>query len=457
MNGSRDKAARLLLWIAAGAVTGALAYQRYHGAVSGSVGGDFSIYLTAARRVAAGLSPYQPDQLYVYPPPFALLLAPFSHAAPVHLWKVWTALELGALVAGVAAFVLSVAKGLSPWLRPVLFAACAVSVLHFWPVTIGLYLGQADAFVFAVLMLSALAAGRARPGTRGVLVGLAGLLKTWPAAVALSLFQRGLERRARAIGATVLTILVAPILALALGGGSGLSAFIRAVIAARTQGLVSDSVWGAPRLLFSHSGIARPVTVSVSLQVVVTALLLAWVVGLVVLALRTAGDPQLCTWNVTFCLVLLLPVSHLAYTLYCLPVLWIWGARQLRTGRKDLAGMAVLAILLAWWLVQTRSWPDSGSSAAISSVRYSVVFIADLVACTASVVGGRLVLRSDPAVQQVDPLDPLDPMEPAGPVDRSDRGVGRSDTSADGPDNRDDRRPGGSEVDAGAGVHPAGP
>jgi hypothetical protein len=392
------KTTTLLLWIIAGVVTGALAYQRYHGAVSGSVGADFSIYLKAAREVAAGHSPYQPDQLFVYPPPFALLLAPFSHLSAAHLWKPWTALELVALVAGVAAFVAAEAPRLASWLRPVLFVACTASVLHFWPVTIGLFLGQSDAFVFVALTFSTLAAARAWLASRGILIGVAGLLKAWPAAVGLSLFQRGLDRRRRTMVAALLTFFAAPVLALAVGGGSGLVASVKAIVAARTQNrLVSDSAWGVPSLLFSHSGLARPVAASVPLLVVATAVLVGWVLGLLVLALRTEGDPQMCTWNVTFCLVLLLPVSHLAYTLYALPVLWVWGARVLRNRPWDLREVAVLAVLVLWWLVQTKSWPDSGSSAAISSIRYSVVFAADLVACTASVLGARFVLGSEAA------------------------------------------------------------
>jgi hypothetical protein len=60
----------------------------------------------------------------------------------------------------------------------------------------------------------------------------------------------------------------------------------------------------------------------------------------------------------------------------------------------DGRAIAVTVVLCVWWIVQTKSWPDSGSSSAISSLRYSVVFAANLAACTCSVVAGRLLAAS---------------------------------------------------------------
>ena len=382
-------AVRVALWGLALVVTVVLVHQRYRGAVSGGIGADFLIYLHAGHLVASGHSPYQANGGFVYPPTFALLLAPFIHAAPIHVFQAWTDLELAALLVGVAAFVAREAPKLRTWQRPILVIICAVTVFHFWPLTICLFLGQADAFVFAALMLSAWAASRDWPATRGVLIGIAGLLKTWPAAVVVSLFQKGTERRLRAVTAFVPTILIAPVLAVAFGGGSGLVDFVKSVVSARSQHLVSDSVWGAPGLLFSNSGLAHPAVVSAPLQVLSTAALLIWVLGLLVLALRTPGDKVMCTWNVTFCIVLLLPVSHLAYTLYCLPVLWLWSSRILESKRLTWQQFPVPLVLILWWVVQTKAWADSGSSPSIGAVHYCVVFSANLIACSASVIGAR--------------------------------------------------------------------
>jgi hypothetical protein len=397
------------MWVLALLVAAALVHQRYRQAVSGGVGADFLIYLHAARLVAAGHSPYQGGGEFVYPPTLALLLMPLVHLPPIRVFRAWTLLELLALVVGVAAFVAIEAPKLERWLQPVLFVVCAVTALHFWPFTVGLYLGQADAFVFAALMLSVWSASRDRPAARGALIGVAGLLKVWPAAVIVSLWQRGAGSRPRAAAAFVVTVLVAPLLALVLGRVSGLSGFVRTVVSARTQHLVSDSVWGAPSLLFSHSGLARPVVVSVPLQVVSTAMLLVWVVALLVISLRAPGDQVMCTWNVTLCVVLLLPVSHLAYTLYGLPVLWLWVAYLLESRRLNWRQFIVPAILSLWWIVQTRAWPGPGSSPAIGSLRYCVVFAANLAACTASVLGARFVHAEQSQVAGVSLSDVYDP------------------------------------------------
>lgn len=390
------------LWAVVALGAAYLVRDRYDKTLAKNIGTDFTTYLQAARAVSAGHSPYVIGQ-YVYPPTFALLLSPFSHLAPSHLWKVWTVLELGALIAAVAVFVIIEARRLQSWKWPVLFGFCAITVLHFWPVTVNLMRGQANTFVLAVLMVSALCTSLALPATRGIMIGVAGLVKAWPAASAVSLFQRGSQGRGRAISGFVATVVVAPILALCIGGWSGLVGFFKNAFDARTQRQVSDSVWGAPKLLFSHSRLARPLLASTGLQTVLTVALLIWVVGLLVVNLRMRDDQVLGLWNTTLCVVLLLPVSHLAYTLYAIPILWVWGARVLRRAPRLVPGeVVVVLILLLWWLLQTREWPDNGSPAAISSLRYCIVFAANLMACSASTLGGWLSARHKSTPQALD-------------------------------------------------------
>lgn len=387
----RAKVIAAPLWAVAIAVTVLLAVRRYRvGNVSGT---DFRLWLAAARVVAAGHNPYTAGRFgsFVYPPTLALILSPFTRADPLHLWKIWTALEIAALSVGVVAFVSEPNVHLRSWRRPALFGFCSITVLHFWPVTVGLSYGQSDAFVFAALVLAGLAATRERPKIRGALIGVAGLVKGWPAAIGSVLLQRGLERRRESIVALGVVVLVAPISIVAVGGISALTAFVTSNVDARSQHLVSASVWGAPKLLFSRSGFARPLLVSSSLRVLLTAILLVWVAGLLVTALRTSGDPALCTWNVTLCVVLLLPVSHLAYTLYGVPILWAWAARAFaRAPRWVGREVVVVAVLLVWWVVQCRRLTNQDlgpEPTTISSARYCVVFAANLVACTFSVVG----------------------------------------------------------------------
>jgi hypothetical protein len=229
--------------------------------------------------------------------------------------------------------------------------------------------------------------------------------------VVLVLWQRGTERRLRAAVSFVVVLMVAPVLALVVGGASGLVDFVKSAVSAGTQHLVNDSVWGAPGLLFSNSGLARPLAVSAPLQVVSTAILLIWVVGLLALALRTGGDKVMATWNVTLCVVLLLPVSHLAYSLYGLPILWLWISYLLEVKLTRWQQGIVPVVLLMWWVVQTRAWPDTGSSPTIGSLHYVVIFGANLVAVTASVIGARFISEVGPPVP--------DPGRPGPSEDRS--------------------------------------
>jgi hypothetical protein len=152
--------------------------------------------------------------------------------------------------------------------------------------------------------------------------------------------------------------------------------------------LASYSVWGIPHLSFSHTLIGHPLIASPVLVVVATVVLLAWVVALVVLTLgQTHADLSIPFWNVVFCVILLLPVSHLTYTMYALPVLWLWSARVARTTRVVSADSVVFAVLLVWWLVVSQSALGED----VSQTSATVVFFADLLACSASVVGMALI------------------------------------------------------------------
>lgn len=393
-------ATTVLLWALAAGLTVYLVCRRYETASSGAVGSDFRIFLRAARNIAAGRSPYAGDRSYVYPPPLAMLLVPLIHLQSAQLWRVWTSLVTGASVVAAGAFVASQRARLAPWLWPILFAFCAFTSLyiHYWPLSRDLWLGQSDTLAFAAIMLSASAATRGRPGRRGMWVGVAGLVKLWPAAIGVALFQRDSGRRRPAMVALSAVLVVGPALALLLGGGPGLAAFLRDDLAAGKQHLVNDSVWGAPGLLFSRSGMARPLYVSTELRLLASMILAAWVLGLLVVILRTAGDPALCTWNVTFCVILLLPVSHRQYAIYALPLLWSWAAYLAGPARINAVAVAAFLVMTCWWLLQTEAWPYRGSSAAISSVRYCVPFAADMVACTTSVMAAAKITgtRKDP-------------------------------------------------------------
>jgi hypothetical protein len=402
------KVLTLLLWAVAAIVTGACVGYRWHGTFTGPGGYDFHIFWIAAREVAAGHSPYaggDPTFPYVYTPLLALALVPVSHLSFALDWKGWTVLQLVALLMAAGAFVASQSERLSSHLRPLVFTACVVTGLTLWPVSYGLHIGQADTLVLFALMLSTVAASRSWPATRGVFLGVAGLLKVWPALGALSLFQRSLVERRRSLWALLVALLFAPVLAVVFGGTSGLDAFAKVVFDQSSQHLVSNSVWGIPNMLFSRSGFARPLLVSPALRIVGMIVLVTWVLGLLFRVLHTVNDPVLCTWNTTACVVLLLPVSHMAYSVLLLPLLWLWGTRLLSSRTMDPRVITVVVVLLLWWLVQSHAWPGDGSPSTISSIQFCIVFGVNLAACTASVLGAQLMFSESSDTDRLRRID----------------------------------------------------
>ncbi len=385
------------LWVGALVLAAVLAYQRYRNATA--IPADFGIFFRAGHAVATGHSPYSVAG-YVYPPLVAIALAPFSHLSELSVFRVWLVLSLAALGLVAGCVVWSESRRLRPWQAPVLFTVCAVTAFHFWPLVIELPDGQSDVLTFAVLAVAYLALTRGRSVLAGLMIGLAGVIKGWPAAVALIFARRGARQPGRGVAAWAAVLVTAPIMALAVGGGSGPRTMASAIFDARSQPrLASYSVWGVPRLTFARTSIGHPLLASPVLQIVMTVVLLAWVAALLFVTLRqTHADPSIPFWNVVFCVILLLPVSHLTYTIYVLPVLWLWVSRVFRTPRLVSIHSVVCALTVLWWLIvsQSRLGED------MSQVSATVVFFSGILACTASVVGIALIdgAGPEPAVEE---------------------------------------------------------
>jgi hypothetical protein len=132
----------------------------------------------------------------------------------------------------------------------------------------------------------------------------------------------------------------------------------------------------------------HPLVHSPVLTALSTVVLLGWVGGLLIVALRHGpSDRGLTFWNVVFCVIMLLPISHLTYSMLALPVLWIWSVRATRSRRFVTVETVVFVVLLVWWLVVAQSAlgqdTDQGSA--------TIVFLANLLGCTSSIVGLALI------------------------------------------------------------------
>lgn len=237
----------------------------------------------------------------------------------------------------------------------------------------------------------------------------------WPLLIILAVLQKGIDTRRRvgAVAGTVLVILIGLVTNFIPAGLTEFRSFFTAVLHAKSQQLVSDSVGGIPRLLFSKSGLAKPLVVSSELRYLLMAILAAWVVGLLVLCLRTRSDPMLCVVNTTLFVILVIPVSHLAYSILALPLVWYWiaSAPVLIQGWRRAGSSRVVKVLLAvtlvgWYLVQQHSWPEDGFPRSISAIRFSVVFAANLALFSASVLAGWFLRdQMDEAAAEGSPRD----------------------------------------------------
>jgi len=192
-----DRATVIGLALGVAGVLALLALQPFFSTTRG-YGYDLQAYVAAAQRVAAGGTPYQPETLggpfspgpaglYLYPPPLAALLAPFSGLPFEVIAAGWWILRVGAL-AGACALL-----PVPAWIRGVLLGVAAIS----YPVLIDLNLGN----VSLIVLLLTVCAWRWLDRPAGS-IAVAGALALRPTLVVLPLWSL-LRRQWRAVAWTV--------------------------------------------------------------------------------------------------------------------------------------------------------------------------------------------------------------------------------------------------------------
>lgn len=397
-----------LLWALVAIGTALLAYVLYSTALgqvplnANGFGGDFWGLLRASRDIASGVTPYRYTAAslynatgYVYSPFVAVLLLPFIHLPVADVFQGWTLVSIGLLIATIGIVTFTEVPREPSWQRPFLFGTASIMCLHYSLTINEIFNGQSDAFIIALLALSIAGMRRKQWATSAIFIAITGLIKTWPGAAVIALLARRWgpsthKERRRAIAIWLVTVAVAPILTVLLGGISELRGWLRITVAARSQHLVSFSVWGTPRILFGRSGITAPLTSSPALQVLTTVVLAAWVGSLLFISLRYCEDSTIGAWQVVVCIVLLLPSSHEFYLLYTLPLLWTWIARTLAIGPPRIAQVVLVGLLLTCWYVTTLNWPIY--TIGHRPWTYVALFVANLGMATLSTLGERLRL-----------------------------------------------------------------
>lgn len=166
---------------------------------------DFGAYLAAARDILHGHPLYAtflhhpfPDATlrpaYIYPPSFALLVAPLGLLPDGVAATVWLAIEQASLVIAVVIVV--------RWLRPTRWAITALlfATLTFYPLWVDVVQGQANLLVLLLITIGVVGVLRDRPAF-GAAIGAAAALKVTPLIlVAWLLLDRRFRAAAFALG-----------------------------------------------------------------------------------------------------------------------------------------------------------------------------------------------------------------------------------------------------------------
>jgi hypothetical protein len=181
------------------------------GAAAGTLGYDFLAYQHAANRLVSGLPLYDPSiqqaggfGLFLYPPPFILLILPFASLDPTVGTWIWTGLLLAAFLAGV---LLMPVKPTVRWLI-VLLAGLS------WPFEYGLRLGQVGPLLFLLFAVGWRWLQDQRAVGASAAVGA--LIKLQPG---LLLVWAALTRRWGAVVAALVILTAAALVATMVAGG----------------------------------------------------------------------------------------------------------------------------------------------------------------------------------------------------------------------------------------------
>lgn len=378
------RAAVVLLWVLAALISVVLITARYRSAIADGTWFDFTNYfLPAGLAVTDGRSPYDVDG-YVYSPIVAVLVgATLGFPEPI---TVWTILNLGAAVGAIALFTATMWHRLRPWQRPCIAAVAVITLMWNWLTTLMLGSGQTDLYVMVALCGAGLAASRRNAVATGAGIAIAALMKTWPILIGIWIFRRGAFKRWTTLLAAVATGSVALVIIVVIWGPEAVSAWVDAVLRARSQpGLIHFNALSIGQQIFGGgkgSGSPPPLP---ALAVTLTIVSILVVVSALVIALLRPGDDLLSLWHVTLAVVLLLPVTHSVYLILGLPILWVRFARFLSRPRRGV-NIVTLAIWILWWVASARVQWSGDTFTAMSTVGYATVMGLTMIALLVSVI-----------------------------------------------------------------------
>ena len=316
-------------------------------------GFDFAAYWGAAGRVTGGGSPYAPAinqtgsfLAYLYPPPLAVAFAPFAGPGTDYHDAAWPWLLVRALIAVATLVVLLRYIGMKR--GEIVLVIVAVMALP--AVAWDLIMGNVNLLLMAILAVAWLGLRNGKVGndtTAGVMIGLAALIKVFPALLIAWLL---LTRRIRAALVSLVVIVGAALATLPFVGISGWTDYLGVVTdLAGPGGLTAFSVVGPIVILAGLTATAwstrqHPAWVSFSVCILAAMLLSP---TLVATYLALAALP----------LILLLAYSPGQWpALICYGLVFVAGMLEFEAGPMDIlvarvlttATIAVIIVALLW-------------------------------------------------------------------------------------------------------------
>jgi alpha-1,2-mannosyltransferase len=335
---------------------------------------DFSVYLGAARSIAAGGSPYahfDPSTVvmsgFIYPPFAAVLVSPLAALGDGAAVSVWLVIELLCTIA--AAVILARTALPKSWPRVELGLLAA---LTFAPATYNYWHGQINPLIFLLLVVAYHAYVRDRDIVCGVCIGLAAGIKLAPIVLVLLLLRRHLWRGAAAALVTgALTVVVGFVVV----GASASHTFLTAVLPAlnrATGWIYNQSMGGLISRLGSQSVLqVQATSVAVTVTSVVAAVAVLAVATWTVRPGTRASDERGAEFGLGVTAMMLAgSISWFPHFTYLLIPLFagagLVATRGWRSERKLATALTATLVVFAMVVPATLARLDAGWLVAVS-------------------------------------------------------------------------------------------
>ena len=318
-------------WLFLGVLCWLLVATAYHGAInpnSGITGIDYFLYHRAAAWLNAGeklYSPGDPERMgYMYAPAVALALRPLARLPYESALKVWFLINAASVALAVVFYALAARLR---WRHAAALGLLLLIAFRYWPTTCSFGLGQINGVLLAFVGAMLFADSRGKFWAVGVLIAAAALIKLWMIA---ALIHLGVRRAWGAIAVCFVTFAALLAGSFALVGWHEWPGFVQTITSPNASvqpGLVSQSILGFARLRFTALGLVEPFSTDplvhhafVAIGFLIVGSALAWLMWQG--ASRTPYETRLRFSFAIVSMLLLLPLCHMEYYVFALPLLW---------------------------------------------------------------------------------------------------------------------------------------